>query len=242
MDIRKKEDNMVKRLKDPDDKTIETNGICDLIDSTIKSHHNVWLMTDWHLWRREKKGVNRCHKRSDFNSIIKTVNEIPEEDLLINLGDLVDGEFKDSDDLKDVIKNIKCKKILVRGNNDLFDKKFYKSCGFLYVVDSFIWKNILFTHMPVKNDNELNIHGHIHGYRTYWIPYTNQIDVAAFNGRVEPVKLNSILGKQKSYAKTIKEDPEHFYDESARIKMNGDMFTFVMFSLDKSFIPDPFED
>jgi calcineurin-like phosphoesterase family protein len=172
---------------------------------------------------------------------LKAVNNLPENDLLINLGDLVDGEFTESDELKEVINNIKCNKILVRGNNDLFDKRFYKSCGFLYVIDSFIWKDILFSHMPIKNDNELNIHGHTHGFRTYWVPYTNQIDVGAFDGRVKPVKLNSILGKQKAYAKTIKEEPEHF-DESARIKMNGDMFTFVMFSLDKNFIPDPFED
>jgi hypothetical protein len=77
-------------------------------------------------------------------------------------------------------------------------------------VDSFVWNDIIFTHVPVKNDHKMNIHGHIHGYRTYWLPYTNQIDVGAYEGRKKPVDLKFIINKQSSYAKTIKEVPEKF--------------------------------
>lgn len=99
---------------------------------------------------------------------------------------------------------------MVLGNNDLFQPAFYKSCGFEYVTQSFEWNDMLFTHVPCKNDNKLNIHGHIHGYKTYWIPYSNQIDVAALDGRVKPVELKTVIASQPSYAKTIKEEPSHF--------------------------------
>jgi hypothetical protein len=62
----------------------------------------------------------------------------------------------------------------------------------------------------------LNIHGHIHGYKRYWVPYTNQIDAAAYDGRNKPVDLLKLLRSQPIYAKSIKEEPEHF-NESASV-------------------------
>ena len=99
---------------------------------------------------------------------------------------------------------------MVKGNNDIFDVNFYKSCGFMYVVQAFVWSNVLFTHVPIENAFELNIHGHLHGYKTYWVPYSNQIDVAAFNGRIEPVSLLKLLRSQPIYAKDVKVDETHF--------------------------------
>lgn len=204
-----KEEKLVKQLKHP--KEQHSDYIGKLIDETIKSHNKVFLTTDWHLWKRIKKGSNECHERNDFKTVINNMkNKITNNDLLINLGDLCDGEFKDKEKIKEVIKTIPGKKILVIGNNDVFDKSFYKSCGFEYVINSFVWNNVIFSHMPIKNDNQINVHGHIHGYRKYWVPYSNQIDVAAFNGRTEPIELDKIIKSQKSYSKTIKECPEHF--------------------------------
>ena len=240
---REKEERMLNRLKDPDESKDETKDIANLIDSTIKNGNTVWLMTDWHLWRRDKKGSTKCHKRDDFNKIMNNIKEtVKDNDLLINLGDLVDGEFTGKEELKEALLSIGKNMILVRGNNDLFDRRFYKSCGFKYVVDSFVWKDILFTHMPIKNDNNMNVHGHIHGYRTYWIPYQNHIDVGAYEGRIKPVKLKSIITKQKEYAKTIKEDPSHF-NEYAKYQSDSSLiFMSAMLSLDKVYMPDPFED
>lgn len=215
MDQRKKEDSLMKKLKDPDDKASDNRAISKLINDTIRSGHKVYLATDWHLWLREEKDKPRCHKRSDFNSILNAVRDtVKHEDLLIYMGDLVDGEFQDKHALKTACLSLGVPMVMVVGNNDLFGDPFYKSCGFKYVVDSFEWGDVVFTHIPVKNDKSINVHGHIHGYRTYWLPYTNQIDVGAYNGRKKPVELRWLIKQQPAYAKTIKEQPEHF-DEHA---------------------------
>lgn len=208
MTNRQKEEKLVGSLRDPTEN--HSTEITRLIDKTIKNKHNVYCMTDWHLWLRNEKNKPACHKRNNFDDIIKNVKKIQPDDVLIFLGDLVDGEFDDKDSLKNILLPMNFKKILVVGNNDLFSPAFYKSCGFDYVVRSFVWHNVLFTHMPVKNDNDINIHGHIHGYKTYWVPYTNQIDVAYLDGRTEPVELQRVLKSQKSYSKVIKEEPSHF--------------------------------
>jgi hypothetical protein len=67
--------------------------------------------------------------------------------------------------------------------------------------------------MPSDNNCNVNIHGHLHGYCTYWIPYTNQIDVAYLNGRKEPVDLMKVIRSQKEYSKHVKEDVEHFGEQ-----------------------------
>ena len=90
--------------------------------------------------------------------------------------------------------------------------------------------------MPIENDNETNVHGHIHGYRTYWIPYTNQIDVAAVGGRETPVELDKVISSQKAYSKTIKEDPSHFEEGYYIFNNTSDVFNEVM---GESFIIDP---
>ena len=208
MTNRQKEEKLVGSLRDPTEN--HSTEITRLIDKTIKNRHNVYCMTDWHLWLRNEKNKPACHKRNNFDEIIKNVKKIQPDDVLIFLGDLVDGEFDDKDSLKNILLPMNFKKILVVGNNDLFSPAFYKSCGFDYVVRSFTWHDVLFTHMPVKNDNDINVHGHIHGYKTYWVPYTNQIDVAYLDGRTEPVELQRVLKSQKSYSKVIKEEPSHF--------------------------------
>ena len=208
MTNRQKEEKLVGSLRDPtENHSVE---ITRLIDKTIKNKHKVYCMTDWHLWLRNEKNKPECHKRNNFDEIIKNIKKIQPDDVFIFLGDLVDGEFEDKDSLKNILLPMNFKKILVIGNNDLFSPAFYKSCGFDYVVRSFTWHDVLFTHMPVKNDNDINIHGHIHGYKTYWVPYTNQIDVAYLDGRTEPVELQRVLKSQKSYSKVIKEEPSHF--------------------------------
>lgn len=210
MDNRDKEEKKMDSLKDPTEN--HSKEISNLIDRTIRNHHKVYLATDWHLYVRDEKDKPKCHKRNIFDKIIKNATEtLTKDDVLIYLGDLCDGEMvNEKEEMKTILKAIPGTKILVLGNNDLFPASYYKSCGFEYVVQSFVWSNVLFTHIPCKNDNQINIHGHIHGYKTYWIPYTNQVDVAAFNGREELVELNKVIGAQKSYSKTIKECPEKF--------------------------------
>lgn len=235
MTQREKEEKLLKELKNPDEGTASVGK---LIDSTIRAGHKVYCATDWHLWTRLHKGKPECKKRKEFDKIIKNVNEtMTKDDLLIYLGDLVDGEFQEKEELKSVLKTLPGKKVLVLGNNDLFGVPFYKSCGFDHVVQSFVWHDTVFTHIPIKNSNQLNVHGHLHGFRIYWIPYKNQIDVAACGGRKELVDLKDVLKKQKSYAKTVRESPEHF-NEGYNIQPSA-LFDIVCGG---SVIEDPFND
>lgn len=234
---RVKEEKLVEDLKDPDEK--DSGKLSRMIDQCLKRWHKVYCATDWHLWVRKEKNKPECHKCKNFEEIIKNVNEtMTKDDILIYLGDLVDGEFQDKDELKSILKTLPGKKILVRGNNDLFDPSFYKSCGFSDVVQSFVWHNVIFSHMPIKNDNDINVHGHIHGYRTYWVPYSNQIDVAALDGRIKPVELNKVIDAQKAYSKTIKEDPSHF-EEGYYVYHTENLFQEVMTATNVQ-IEDPF--
>lgn len=237
MNQRQKEDKLMDSLSNPTENHSEE--IARLISNTLKAKHKVYLCTDWHLWKRKDKGKSECNRCKNFEEIFKNVNSmVKENDLLIYMGDLVDGEFKDKEALKDVLLTIPCKKVLVRGNNDLFDPAFYKSCGFEYVVQSFVWSNILFCHVPAKNDNQLNIHGHIHSDQyppVYWINYTNQIDVAWCGGRVKPVELKKVIDTQKEFSKHIRIDYKHM-QEGYDIHPDG-----LFESLMEEYTPDPFD-
>ena len=220
-----KEDKLMDALKHPSES--HSKEISKLIDDTIRKKHKVYCMSDWHLFIRKEKGKPECHKRPNFNEIIKNLKTIQPDDLLIYLGDLVDGEFQDKETLKNIILPMNFNKILVIGNNDLFDVNFYKSCGFKYVVRSFVWHDILFTHCPVRNNNKINVHGHIHMSMAYWIPYQNHVDVEYFGGRVKPVEMMEAIKGQPKYSKLIKECPEHF-NEGYGFNVTNDLFFDVM--------------
>jgi len=235
---RKKEEKLGEVLKDPTEN--HSKEISNLIDKTIRSGNKVYCATDWHLWIR-KKEKRECKRRKDFDVILKNVNEtMTKDDLLIYLGDLADGEFYEPDSLKAILRTLPGKKILVIGNNDLFPERVYKSFGFEYVVKSFVWSNVLFTHMPVKNDNQINVHGHLHNFRKYWIPYQNHIDVAALGGRTELVELYKVIKEQSKYAKTIKECPEHF--EEGYVMRPEPFFEWVLSRFHEKVVMDPFPD
>ena len=212
---RKKEDRKMELLKDP--KEQNSTAISNMIDKALKNNHKVYLCTDWHLYIRNQKGKPQCHKRKDFNEVFKNVNKVmTDDDVFIYLGDLCDGEMdshEEREEMKTLLNTIPGHKILVLGNNDLFPPSYYKTCGFQFVVQSFEWENILFTHIPCKNDNTMNIHGHIHSNQydpVYWVPYTNQIDVAWCGGREKPVELGTVIASQKKFSKKVKEDPSKF--------------------------------
>ena len=201
---REHEDMVLRMIKNAKPKY--SREISELIVKALQTQHKVYLCTDWHLWRYDKS-TRRIVQRSDFKTIISNYNKIVKDgDVVINLGDLVGGECENKRALASVIQMLRGIKVLVRGNNDLFSDAYYINAGFKYVTPKFIFNDILFTHMPTENNNRLNIHGHIHGYRTYWIPYRNQIDVAVLDGRKKPVLLQKVIAAQPAYAKTVKVD------------------------------------
>lgn len=104
-----------------------TTSAADLINETINKGRQIWLTTDWHLITYDKK-TGAISKRSNYDQIIETFSQISEDDLIINLGDLIDSEVEDQnnlDMLREDISKIKASMILIRGNNDVLPNKFY---------------------------------------------------------------------------------------------------------------------
>lgn len=194
----------------------ESDEINTLLNSAQRYHNNgIWLATDWHLWKYDKK-TSSIYKNKNFDTTIEMYKKMVKDgDVVIYLGDLVDDEFQDKEELRTLIQSLPGTKILVKGNNDLFDDDFYRSCGFVYVCYKFAWNDILFSHMPVENDYNLNCHGHIHGGMMYWIKYTNQVDVYTDDGSPIPLEW-AILG-QKDYAKEVK---VVIADEAEKTRLN----------------------
>lgn len=237
---REKEDRQMSRLRHP--KEMYSKEISKLINDTQKSGNKVYLMCDLHLWMYDKN-THKIHRRSDYNSIMANIKRtVNENDMLINLGDLVDGEFRSQRELKDAISEMPGKyKVLVRGNNDLFDTRFYKQCGFDYVTDAFSWNSILFTHAPVDNRYQYNVHSHLHNSKTYWIQYRNHIDVAWLDGRKKPVEIMEPIKKQKQYSRLVTVD-RHGYEKQKKI--TNEFFESILStdSVFTEFVHDPFDD
>lgn len=229
------EDELFEKLRHASKpKSSDNHLIGDMIDKAIKNGNKVYIATDWHLYKKSnnKKGFVESPM---FIGICKAVKAtVKPNDVLIFLGDLVDGEFSDTRKLKSMMKfkfgYIK-NKIILRGNNDLFSDHFYEECGFAKCANSFAWNNILFSHIPQKSSYDKNIHGHLHNRRNYWVPYKNHIDAASYGARTKPIELNSLLKKIPSYAKTITEETSHF-NEGYIFEMENGTF----------FMEDPFYD
>lgn len=234
MTNREKEDERLKMCINA--KESHSHDISILIDRVLKARHNIWLSSDWHLWKRVTKGSPRCKKRANFDDIVKTYQNIDPDDILIFLGDLVDGEFTDKASLKKVLLTIPCTKILAKGNNDLFDDDFYKSCGFKHVVFAFKWNGILFSHIPQKHNCKMNIHGHLHkgihakSKPEYWVPYNFHVDV--FDSNRKPIKILDAIKAQPAYARTVVVRKDKFEQEGVNIIENIEWYNYFILGED----------
>ena len=150
------------------------------LELSISGYKRIFLTADWHLWLKDREnGTNEVYKRPDFDEILEPYYQLNSDDFLIHLGDLTDDEMTDYEKLIEVFKGMKCARILVRGNNDKFDKAAYKKCGFINVCDNgLVMNNILFTHEPVSHTYDMNVHAHQHGHRYYWsCPFDKHLDI-----------------------------------------------------------------
>lgn len=197
------------------DATSEHNTqITCMLNNCEKSNHNIYVVTDLHLFKRIEKGKSACKKRYNFNEVINNyMNTVKDDDVVIFLGDLCDGELRSHLDISSIISSLPGKKILVLGNNDLFGFDKYREMGFKYVIYSFIWRNIVFSHYPLVNTQSVNVHGHLHNCKQYWVPYQNQIDAAYCDARVKPVLLKTVIAAQPEYSKHITVKEENFFKE-----------------------------
>ena len=164
----------------------------------------------------------------DNEKIINLHNKVVKKnDLFIFLGDLSESEFGDELDsemirkeIKKLIKLLNGKIILFCGNNDTFSNSFYKECGIETVIrkDYILTDKYYYSHYPVNVGNKdlINIHGHIHGSKSYWgIDWHNHIDCywKLWDG---PIRISELKRKYKigSYiGNTIHSDNNAVFDE-----------------------------
>jgi len=126
----------------------------------------IYVSSDWHFNHMKMLDYGRL-PGFEFE-LYKNLMALTEMDTLINLGDICIG--KDADVHRIIVSNLRCKKILVRGNHDSKSTKWYLEHGWDMVVDGFVMnykgKKILFTHIPKEASfkYDMNIHGHLHTF------------------------------------------------------------------------------
>lgn len=166
---------------------------------------NIYLGSDWHFSKEAKNGKPFRMDPKKNEKILKNYKRIiSDDDVFIFLGDLGYFGTENPEIINYQIKQIKTlpgKKIMIRGNNDYEDKSFYtKTMNFDVCKDFLKVGNFIFTHDPIslnKKDIEkgyINIHGHIHGSKTYWsCNPVNHVDCYTNHYDLYPVTLENAL-------------------------------------------------
>ena len=159
---------------------------------------NIWVGADWHFYTKYN---DRLVENPNIDKIINNFNrKIKPNDIVIFLGDLYDArrihDKKEMPNL-DKIKRLKGYKIFVKGNHDVDPDKKYYDLGFDIVTPRHEIGNLVFTHEPVNvNENQINIHGHLHYCREYWyIKPTSHIDVYTARFKYQPISVNDAVEK-----------------------------------------------
>lgn len=133
----------------------------------------------------DESGVykNAEHMINKYNEVVET------DDLVYFLGDLSFNPGKREEEFKEIIKNLKGNKILIRGNHDHQPDQFFLDLGFLAVKDYVILGDKFLCHYPCyesqwtkqierkfikvleKSGCKTLIHGHVHDKdSSLWVP------------------------------------------------------------------------
>lgn len=128
------------------------------------------------------------------------------QDMVIVIGDMV-WTGGDANKIRDYIKALNGRIILVRGNHDKRTNAFYLSAGIQFICERFVWeycdKRFLFIHDPhyVTNDDKQNyyavIHGHLHGNSPLVRKINGQhfINVSVENLNYRPTNLINLMSR-----------------------------------------------
>lgn len=164
----------------PNPTEVEAFATKDWYDGYIdEGDMRVYVISDTHL--KHANMETYCQRPSDFTERIhkNIMNTVKPEDLLIHCGDVGIGKY---DAWEWMLHLWPCRKLLVRGNHDrAHSNTWWMSHGFHVSVDSFVYRDVLFTHEPanaiIKSDGRrpygaleeglpqgctVNIHGHLH--------------------------------------------------------------------------------
>lgn len=144
---------------------------------------NLWIAGDLHFLHDNLIKEEYCSRPADHsNKIFKNLMTIPENDLLICLGDISIG--RELEVYEKFIKPLKYRKILVKGNHDRKTNNWYLTHGWDFVCysfqDTYRGKRVLFSHYPVCADGyDFNFCGHLHNniYKFENLTKENQVFV-----------------------------------------------------------------
>lgn len=128
-------------------------------------------------------------------TIIKSLEKLGEGDTLWFLGDI----GYPSEEIKNRIRNLRCKTFMVAGNHDKRSADYYKKeYNFDEVYKHSVWieKRIVLSHIPIPvEDSVINIHGHLHGSFIDKPNYVN-VSVHVINYKLYPMKkIMDLMGK-----------------------------------------------
>jgi len=149
------------------------------------------------------------YMRDEWNKMVK------DDDIVIHIGDVA---FHQKDKCREMIKSLKGKKILVRGNHDrgvdsMIDMGFY--AVFEQLVVSFKGMNILFVHRPWYEPLPKGIygvcHGHVHtGEKECLIAAGEEPEIPDFNVNLcvektnfKPILINEAIGRLHTQLKKV---------------------------------------
>lgn len=178
----------------------------------MKPKQNIYIISDNHfnhpaiikLAKRKFKTIDQMESFmiQKWNMVVKP------NDLVICLGDLIFTKGK-SARLKEIIKILNGRIILVSGNHDRKPYAWYLSNGIDFIAHNIVWefnkKKILFIHNPheVKKP-ELSIYDYvIHGHQHNSTPFIQKkrcclfINVSSEHLNYTPINLVTLLNKLK---------------------------------------------
>jgi len=125
----------------------------------------IYIITDTHF--NHKKMVEWGRPADFEKQIWDSLLALSSEDLLIHLGDICISGDKETHEM---LRRVKAKKILIKGNHDEKSDHWYMQNGWDFVchtyTNHYFGKHIVFTHEPfnmLEKYGDINIHGHFHG-------------------------------------------------------------------------------
>jgi len=142
-----------------------------LISDTHFGHTNTWekfTLTDGSPLR-----PFTSTEEMDWNKTVRS------NDTVYHLGDVVIAKRN-----LETVKRLNGRKILIRGNHDIFKDRDYYEAGFEQIhgvrvfVDQFILSHIPLHPDCVSERFKRNVHGHLHGNRIMWAPkHPKQLEI-----------------------------------------------------------------
>ena len=170
----------------------------------------IYYTSDLHIGHENimrlcKRPYNSTHQMNT-DIIYKWNQKVKPEDTVYILGDMF-FKFQDIQYVKDVLKMLKGKKILIKGNHDHFLQQlnwrdyFDKVCDYLKIKDN--GRDVILMHYPIEEwdgffRGSYHLYGHVHnsdnGLRKIDRRYNVGVDINDF----EPKTLDELIERNKN--------------------------------------------